>query len=90
VIGRGCIKFAGFVVVHHKNIGILGSVTKLRSKTGRGCQAKTGLTGLENWCDRFGGQRAPEASRRRTRVGITRLAARLHEVRSRGIRPMVL
>jgi hypothetical protein len=47
--------------------------------------------------DRFGepvrsvwGHRAPEASKRRTRVGITRLASRLREVRSLGIRPMVL
>jgi hypothetical protein len=33
---------------------------------------------------------APEASKRRTRVGIARLAPRLREVRSPGIRPMVL
>jgi hypothetical protein len=36
------------------------------------------------------GRRAPEASRRRTRFGIARLASRLREVRSPGIRPMVL
>jgi hypothetical protein len=33
---------------------------------------------------------ALEASRRRTRVGITMLASRLREVRSPGIHPMVL
>jgi hypothetical protein len=32
----------------------------------------------------------PEASRRKTRVGIARLALRLREVRSSRIRPMVL
>jgi hypothetical protein len=42
-------------------------------------------TGLPVW-----GRMAPEASRRRTHVGITRLASRLREVRSPGIRPMVL
>jgi hypothetical protein len=31
-----------------------------------------------------------EASKRRTRVGIARFASRLREVRSPGIRPMVL
>jgi hypothetical protein len=47
--------------------------------------------------DRFGepvlpvwGRRALEASKRRTRVGIARLASRLREVWSPGIRPMVL
>jgi hypothetical protein len=51
----------------------------------------------QNRPDRFGepvwpvwGRRAPEASKRRTRVGIARLASRLREVRSPGIRPMVL
>jgi hypothetical protein len=51
----------------------------------------------QNRPDRFGepvspvwGRRAPEASRRRTRVGIARLASRLCGVRSPGIRPMVL
>jgi hypothetical protein len=36
------------------------------------------------------GRKAPEASKQRTRVGITRLASRLREVRSLGIRPMML
>jgi hypothetical protein len=54
VIGRGYIKFARFAVVHQKTIGLLGWATKSRPKTGRGWQAKTGLTGLENWTDRFG------------------------------------
>jgi hypothetical protein len=54
VIGGGYIKFAGFAVVHEKTIGLLGWVIKPRPKTGRGCQAKTGLTGLENQSDRFG------------------------------------
>jgi hypothetical protein len=51
----------------------------------------------QNRPDRFGelvwpvrGRRAPEASRQRTRVGIARLASRLREVRSPGIRLMVL
>jgi hypothetical protein len=43
---------------------------------------RTGLTGL--------GLQGAEASKRRTRVGIARLASRLCEVRSPGIRPMVL
>jgi hypothetical protein len=50
----------------------------------------------QNRPDRFGepvrpvwGCRAPEASRRRTHVGIARLALRLRRVRSLGIRPMV-
>jgi hypothetical protein len=36
------------------------------------------------------GCRAPKTSRQRTHVGIARLASRLREVRSPGIRPMVL
>jgi hypothetical protein len=36
------------------------------------------------------GRRAPEASKRRTRVGIASFASRIREVRSSGIRPMVL
>jgi hypothetical protein len=54
VISRGYIKFARFAVVHQETIGLLGWATKLRPKTGLGCQAKTGLTGLENRYDRFG------------------------------------
>jgi hypothetical protein len=51
----------------------------------------------QNRPDRFGepvspvwGHRAPEASRQRTHIGIARLASRLREVWSPGIRPMVL
>jgi hypothetical protein len=51
----------------------------------------------QNWPDQFGepvrpvwGRRAPEASRRRTRVGIARLASKLRKVLSPGIHPMVL
>jgi hypothetical protein len=51
----------------------------------------------QNLSDRFGepvwpvwDRRAPEASRRRTCVGIARLASRLRGVRSPGIHPMVL
>jgi hypothetical protein len=46
VIARGYIKFAGFAVVHQKITGLLGWATKPRPKTGRGCLAETGLTGL--------------------------------------------
>jgi hypothetical protein len=53
VIGGGNIKFAGFAVVHQKTIRLLGWAIKPRPKTGRGFQAKTGLTGLENRSDRF-------------------------------------
>jgi hypothetical protein len=46
----------------------------------------------QNRPDRFGepvwGCRAPEASKRGTRVGIARLASRLREVQSLGIRPI--
>jgi hypothetical protein len=54
VIGGGNIKFTGFVVVHQKTIGLLVLATKPRPKTRHGCQAKTGLTSLENRSDRFG------------------------------------
>jgi hypothetical protein len=64
VIGGGYIKFAGFAMVHQKTIGLLGGATKPRPKTGRGCQAKTGLTDLENRSDRFG-----VAGRRKLRGG---------------------
>jgi hypothetical protein len=65
---------ARFGVVHQKTIGLLSWATKPRPKTGRGCQAKTGLTDSEQ----------------RTRVGIARFASRLREVQSPGIRLMVL
>jgi hypothetical protein len=54
VIGGSYIKFAGFAVVHQKIIELLDWATKPRPKTEHGCQDKTGLTGLENWSDRFG------------------------------------
>jgi hypothetical protein len=66
---------AGFVAVHHKT----GWVTSLRNKTKTG--GSVGGDGI--WACR-------EASKRRTRNGIARLASGLHEGRSPGIRPMVL
>jgi hypothetical protein len=48
------------------------------------------LPGLENRSDRFGVTGRRKLRRRRTRVGIVRLASRIREVRSPGIRPMVL
>jgi hypothetical protein len=48
VIGGGYIKFARFAVIHQKTIGLVDWATKLRPKTGRVCQAKTGMTWLEN------------------------------------------
>jgi hypothetical protein len=90
VIGGGYIKFAGFAVVHQKTTRLLGWATKPRPKTGRGCQAITGLTGWWNRSDRFGVAGRREASKRRTRVGIARLASRLREVWSLSICSMVL
>jgi hypothetical protein len=46
-------------------------------------QRQTGLTGLTGVR-----RHSPESSKRRTRVGITRLASRLSRLRSPGIRPM--
>jgi hypothetical protein len=54
VISGGYIKFVGFAVVHQKTIGLLGWATKPRPKTGCRCQAKIGLTSLENRFVRFG------------------------------------
>jgi hypothetical protein len=69
-------------------------VTRLSHKAE--AQDRAWLSG-QNRPDRFGepvwrvwGRRAPEASRRRTRIGIARLASRLREVRSPSICPMVL
>jgi hypothetical protein len=64
-----------FEAIHHKT----GRVTWLSHKT------KTG--GLAS---RNGIRVCREASKRRTRVKIARLASRLHKERSLGIRPMVL
>jgi hypothetical protein len=66
---------AGFAAVHHKT----GQVTWLSHKTKTG--GSTGGDGI--WARR-------EASKRRTHVRIARLASRLREGRSPGIRPMVL
>jgi hypothetical protein len=88
VIDGGYIKFVGFAVVHQKTIGLLSWATRGR-RPGVAVRSKpawpvwrTGLTGL--------GRRASETSRRRTHVGIARLASRLREVRSPGIRLWVL
>jgi hypothetical protein len=69
-------------------------VTRLSHKAEAEDRAR--LSG-QNRPDRFGrpiwpiwGRRPPEASRWRTRVRIARLASRLREVRSPGIRPMLL
>jgi hypothetical protein len=66
---------AGFAAVHHKT----GRVTWLNHKTKTGSSAGR---------DRIQARR--ETSKWRTRIGIARLASRLSEVRSPGIRPMVL
>jgi hypothetical protein len=71
----GCTESAGFAVVHHKTVG----VAWLSHKAKTGCSAD----GDGIWARR-------ETSKRRTRVGIARLASRLSELRSPGIRPMVL
>jgi hypothetical protein len=65
----------GFAEVHHK----IGRVTWLSHKTKTGGSA--GGDGI---------RARREASKRRTRVGIARLASRLREGRSPGIRPVVL
>jgi hypothetical protein len=66
---------AGFAAVHHKT----GWVTWLNNKTKTGGSA-----------GRDGIRAHREASKRRTHVGIARLASRLSEVWSPSIRPMVL
>jgi hypothetical protein len=74
----GCYnKFAGFPVVHQKTTGFLGWSTKPRPKNRRRrCSSirlvwpvGTGLTGVR--------RHSPETSKRRTRVGIARLASSL-------------
>jgi hypothetical protein len=66
-------------------------VTQLSHKAE--AEVRAWLSG-QNRSDRFGelvwGRRASEVSKRRTCVGIARLASRLREVRSLGIRLMVL
>jgi hypothetical protein len=66
---------AGFAAVHHKT----GQVTWLSHNTNTGGSVSGD-----------GIQARREALKRRTRVGIARLASRLSEGRSPGIRPMVL
>jgi hypothetical protein len=65
----------GFAAVHHK----IGRVTWLNHKTKTGGSA--GGDGI---------RAHREASKGRTHVGIARHASRLSEVRSPGIRPMLL
>jgi hypothetical protein len=88
-IGEGYTEFAGFPVVHQKTTRFLGWSTKPRPKNRRRtCSSSrpvlpvglTGLTGVR--------RRGPETSKRRTRVGIARLASRLSRLRSPGICPM--
>jgi hypothetical protein len=100
-IGGGYTEFAGFAVVHQKTIGLLGWATKPRPKTRRGGAAtQAGSTAQERQFDRLDRSNRPggrsdrpgrshrEASKRRTHVGITRLALRLSRLRSLGIRLM--
>jgi hypothetical protein len=54
---------------------------------GAGQIARAGLTAQGGWSDRPGRWRR-DASKRRTRVRIARLASRLSRLRSPGIRPM--
>jgi hypothetical protein len=68
-------RHAGFAAVHHKT----GWVTRLNHKTKT--EGSAGGDGI---------RAHRKASKRRTRVGIARLASSLSEVRSPGIRPMVL
>jgi hypothetical protein len=92
-IGGGYTKFTGFEVVHQKTIALLGWATKLRLKTRRGGAAtQGGSTAHEGRSDRLGrsnrlggrsdrpGRCRWEASKRRTLVGIARIASRLSKV----------
>jgi hypothetical protein len=85
-IGGGYTEFAGFPMVHQKTTGFLGWSTKPRPKNRRQrCSSirpvwSVGLTGVQ--------RRSLESSKRRTRVGITRLVSRLSRLQSPGIRPM--
>jgi hypothetical protein len=100
-IGGGYTEFAGFAVVHQKITGLLSWATKPRPNTRRGgADTQAGSTAQEGRFDRLGRFNRPggrsnrpgcscrEASKRRTRVGIARLASRLSRLRSLGIRPM--
>jgi hypothetical protein len=92
-IGGGYTEIAGFAVVHQKTTGLLGWATKSRPKTRRGGAAtQAGSTAQEGQSDRQGRSNRPggqsdraghcrrEASKRRTCVGIARLASRLSKV----------
>jgi hypothetical protein len=100
-IGGGYTEFVGFAVVHQKTTGLLGWATKPSPKTRRGDAAtQAGSTAQEGQSNRLGRYNRPggrsdrtsrcrrEASKRRTRVGITMLASRLSRLRSLDIRPM--
>jgi hypothetical protein len=93
VIGGGYTEFAGFAVVHQKTTGLLSWATKPRPKTRRGGAAtQAGSTAQEGRSDCLGRSNRPggrsdrpdrcrrEASKRRTRVRIARLASRLSKV----------
>jgi hypothetical protein len=71
----GCTESVGFAAVHHKTVGVAWLSHK--AKTGGSADG-----------DRIRARR--ETLKRRTRVGIARLASRLSELRSPGIRLMVL
>jgi hypothetical protein len=92
-IGRGYTKFVGFAVAHQKTTGLLDGATKPRPKTRRGGAAtQTGSTAQEGRSDCLGRSHRPggqsdhpgrsrrEALKRRTLVGIARLASRLSKV----------
>jgi hypothetical protein len=100
-IGGGYTEFAGFGVVHQKTTRILGWATKPRSKTRReGAATQAGSTAQEGRSDRPPGRTGPggrsdrpgrwrrEALKRRTCIGIARLASRLSRLQSLGIHPM--
>jgi hypothetical protein len=71
----GCTDSAGFTVVHHKTVGVPWLSHK--AKTGGSADG-----------DKIQARR--ETSKRRTLVGIARLASRLSKLQSPGIHPMVL
>jgi hypothetical protein len=80
VIGGGYTEFVGFAAVHQKTTRLLGWATKPRPKTRRGGAAtQAGSTAQEGRSGHPGRSRR-EASQRRTRAGIARLASRLSKV----------
>jgi hypothetical protein len=99
VIGGGYTKFEGFAVVHQKTTGVTRLSYKPRLKTRRGGAAtQAASTAQEGRSDRLGWSNRPggrsdhpgrsrrEASKRRTHVGIVRLASRLSKVAVAGHR----